>query len=148
VNGPIEIDADAVVSDSVETVNGSIRIGAGSKVERDVASINGSIVLRGTKVGRDVRTINGGVHLDEGTVVQGDVIIEDKSVSLGRGRHVLEITLSGGSVVQGDIINESDDVDVEIRLEGESKILGRVTGAKVIEGGAAQRGDDPATSSR
>ena len=44
----------------------------------------------------------------------------------------LTIELSGESVVEGDIIVEDRDIEVQVYLLDDSKVLGRVKNAEVI----------------
>jgi hypothetical protein len=82
-------------------------------------------------VGNDVHTVNGDIRLLEGSIVEGDVVIENKWGDIGPG--TVEIEIAGGSVVKGDVINEDEDRPVRLRLLDGSRVEGRLRGVEVAE---------------
>lgn len=134
VNGTVRVGARVTVDGDLSSVNGTIRGGDNSVVTGDVETVNGSIKLNGTTVHKNLRTINGRVVLDQGSSVQGDLIIEDSN-SRHRNRHrkPLEIELRAGSTIEGDVDVRDEDRKVIIRLSGGSAVNGEVRGAEVVQ---------------
>ncbi|NIR48755.1 hypothetical protein GWO43_09990 [candidate division KSB1 bacterium] len=132
VNGGIRIDEGSMVYGSLESVNGSVTCDAGVTVEDEINTINGKIRLYNTRVEENITTINGDISLKEKSVVVGDIIIKDSKGTSGDRRR-LRITLEGESVVEGDIMVKEADIDVEVILSGDSKVMGRIENAEVIE---------------
>lgn len=141
VNGSIRLDDNIVVDGDLETVNGSIRIGPEVSVEGKLETVNGGVsIASGGSIRGEIRTVNGAIGLDS-TEVTGDLITSNGDITLENGSRVNgnlvirgakgterrppTITVSGASVVEGDI--EIDDADRGVRL-----VLvngGRVTGS-------------------
>ena len=105
VNGTVEIGSRTMVTSEVETVNGSISMARGSSAG-SVGTVNGSVDLDGVDVEGDVSTYNGNVTLSDGTTVGGNLVIKDTNSKHGSKRQVLRIVIEEGSVVQGDVIVE------------------------------------------
>ncbi len=132
VNGSVNIGEDAVVEHGVTAVNGKILLGQGARADA-VTTINGPIRLTGAEVDRDVKTINGNIALREGSIVHGDIVVEEPDGGSRRQGRPLRIELDGGSVVEGNVIVEDPDMEVEVYLRDGSRVAGRVENATVIE---------------
>ncbi len=131
VNGSIKVDRRTVVEDEVETVNGSVTLGDGTTAE-SVATVNGKIRLDGAEIERGVKTVNGDIELT-GATVGGDIVIqENRGNGSGRQRS-RRIELDEGSIVQGDVINEDPDVEVRVYLRAGSRIEGRTENVELIK---------------
>jgi hypothetical protein len=76
VNGSIRVGEAVNISDSLSTVNGGIKTGSNSQIGQDISTVNGSIELVFTAVAGDVSTLNGDVRVLNGSVIDGDLIIE------------------------------------------------------------------------
>jgi DUF4097 and DUF4098 domain-containing protein YvlB len=131
VNGSIDVAGKVTVAGDVESVNGSVEVGAGSEIRGDVGTVNGGIRLEGVVVTGKVSTYNGGVTLREGTRVARDVVIERTRGSSDR-RHSLDVKILGGSVVEGDVIVEDSKRKVTVYLEGGGEVKGEIRGAEVV----------------
>ena len=103
VNGSIRVDENVRVERHVEAVNGSISIDKGSSVGRDVSNVNGKIELSGSQVGGDLSTVNGDVTLDDGAILQGDLIVEKPGGWSWKKKREPEIVIGPGSRVLGMI---------------------------------------------
>lgn len=79
VNGGIETGKSLKVEKSLETVNGGIWVGSESHVGNNVTTVNGDIELNNVIVDRNIKTHNGDVILNSGSIVKGDIIIEESS---------------------------------------------------------------------
>lgn len=107
VNGGIRLGEDVTVQRSLETVNGGIRSAKGSKVGGSVETVNGKISLSGVHVGDSVITTNGDVVLQQGTVIEGDVVFEGRRRAWYRlfnwGNRKPSLIMDADTVVRGDI---------------------------------------------
>ena len=117
VNGGIEIGEGTVVNGEVETVNGPISMDSGSRA-RAVGTVNGSVKLNGADVEADVSTYNGDVKLRDGANVGGDIRILESNHGSSRRDRTLRIYIEDGSTVQGSVIVEDKDLKVEVYLRG------------------------------
>lgn len=133
VNGSVDVGDRVSVDGDVTTVNGSLRVGRESTVAGSVETVNGRIDLRGAMVERDLRTKNGGIVLDDGAVVQGDILVESSRNRNRWNKEPLEIKLRGGSSVEGDIrVDEDRSRKVLVILSEGSEVRGQIEGAEVI----------------
>lgn len=106
VNGGIQLQRNVRVNGSVSAVNGSIRLGEGSSVREEVRNVNGPVRLRNSEVGKDLITSSGDVDLQDGTVVQGDIIFREQHGWFTQFFHVRddpELYIDASSSVKGDI---------------------------------------------
>ncbi len=123
VNGRIRVGRNVSVRGALETVNGSITTGPGTEVDRNIDTVNGRIELQRTRVGGNVESSNGDIHLQDETVVEGDLVIRGRRSFLGRlfnwHNDPPEIRIDGSSSVLGDIhlYKETDlDIDSDARV--------------------------------
>ncbi len=141
VNGSVRIGSRVTVDGLIKTTNGSISCGSGSEIRDEVRTTNGSIEIKGTKAGEGLTTTNGNVSVLDQSRVRGDIVIRGRQghsflgiFFFGSGRrHPITIRVEGGSVVEGGIIVEDDRRNVEVIISKDSKVLGKVVNAKVIE---------------
>lgn len=142
VNGRIKVGKKSKVED-LNTVNGSILALSGTEINGDAISVNGNIELEetrltgsattvngeielsGSTVENDIETINGDIELQNGSTVNGDVVIKDAR-GFSSDRRRVKIRLSDGSIIKGRIILEDSDVRVTLYLSGNSKVLGNI----------------------
>ena len=107
VNGGIRLSRNVSVHGSLSTVNGSIQTSPGTVVDRRVSTVNGKISLHDTRVGENVQTSNGDIFLTDGSVVEGDIIVESRGSWFGKffgfGKQPAKIFIDADSSVMGDI---------------------------------------------
>jgi hypothetical protein len=140
VNGTIRIGGNATISGSVEVVNGKIEIGGGSSVGKDVSNVNGEITIEGTEIGGDLSTVLGDVTLTDGSVVNGDLIIEKPGGwGWGRNRRKPRIVIGPASRVVGNIVAEHE---IELYLS-DSATVGGVTGEASMDSAVRFSGNRP-----
>lgn len=118
VNGRITAGNDVTVNGSLSTVNGPIRTASGTVVEDQVRTVNGKIQLRNTMVGEDVQTRNGDITLQDGSTVEGDLVIKGRRSWIGRifnfDRGEPRISIDADSSVRGDIhLYRKADLDID-----------------------------------
>ena len=141
VNGTVKVGESGTVDGEIETVNGRISVEKGTKIAGSVGNINGEIELYGASVGGDVSTVSGDINIMDGSVVNGDVIVEKPS-SWGWGKSKKRkprIVIGPGSTVEGNI-----DVEREVDLFiSESAKVGGVTGEMSMDDAVRFSGDKP-----
>ncbi len=127
VNGAIRLGEECAVDGHIETVNGRIVLQNGSSVADDIENVNGDFEIIASTVGGDLSTVNGDVLLDEGAVLEGDLIVEKPS-GWGWGNNDKKrkprIVIGPGSRVEGVI-------DLERKVElfiSETAEVGEVRG--------------------
>ncbi|MGI9236617.1 MAG: hypothetical protein ACR2QZ_04430 [Woeseiaceae bacterium] len=141
VNGSIKVGEQAVVDGEIAAVNGRITIDSGSKVADKVSNVNGQIELTGAEVGGDLKTVNGDVHLEDESVVKGDLIVEENN-SWGWGKSKSRkprIVIGPGSRVDGKIILKRK---VELFISESAKV-GGVEGEMAMDDAERFSGERP-----
>ncbi|HXV77141.1 MAG TPA: hypothetical protein VD788_12560 [Candidatus Polarisedimenticolaceae bacterium] len=131
VNGPIRVGPRVTVDGDVDSVNGPISLASGTIVGGEVSTINGPIELDGTTVGEHVRTVNGDLQLSRSSVVKGNVVIERKIGGV-RADRPLTVLIDTGSVVEGDLIVEDPDLPVKVYLRHGGRVNGEIRNAEVV----------------
>jgi len=141
VNGSITVGENGVIEEDISAVNGRITIREGSDIGRDVSNVNGQIGLSGTKVGRDLMTVNGDIELSDGSVVEGDLVVEKPSNwSWGKEKsRKPRIVIGPGSRVEGTIRLERK---VELFISDSAEV-GGVEGEMSMEDAVRFSGDRP-----
>ena len=141
VNGSIKVGESATVSGEIEAVNGRINVEKGTTVSRSVSNVNGQIELSGAEVGTDVSTVTGDVKVVDGTVVNGDLIVEKPS-NWGWGNsknRKPRIVVGPGSTIEGVIVLERE---VELYIS-ETANVGGVRGVMSMDDAVRFSGDSP-----
>jgi cytoskeletal protein CcmA (bactofilin family) len=113
----------------------------GSTVAKDVSNVNGQIELSGTEVGGDVSTVTGDVNVYDGSVIDGDLIVEKPS-NWGWGdskKRKPRIVIGPGSSVRGAIRLERE---VELFIS-ETAEVGSVEGKMTMADAVRFSGDRP-----
>ena len=128
VNGGISVGSNVVITGSLETVNGSITTRSGTVVGTNIESVNGRVRIRDTRVNDNIETSNGNIDITDGSVVEGDVVIEGRRRWWDRffdfNNRVPELTIDSESSVLGDI---------HLYRETELNIADGVVAGEIIE---------------
>jgi len=140
VNGSIRLDEKVTVDGEVEVVNGKISVAGGARVARHLSNVNGEIELHGAVVGGDLSTVNGDISLEDGSTVEGNLIVE-KPGGWGRSneRRKPRIIIGPGSKVAGNIELKRE---VELFIS-ESAEVGDVIGEMSLADAVRFSGDHP-----
>lgn len=134
VNGRIELASSVRVSGEVESVNGRINAADGVVIENRISTVNGRIEMRSARAARVV-TNNGDIHLDDGTVISGEVRVrKSQGVSFNLGS-APRVVIGRNVRVEGPMTFEHE---VELFVH-ESATVGEITGARPV----AYSGDEP-----
>lgn len=141
VNGSIKVGESATVGGGIEAVNGGISVKRNSTVALDVSNVNGKIDLSETAVGGNVSTVSGDVLINNGSVIQGDLIVEKPGGwSWGKGkRRKPKIVIGPGSSVVGTIELEHE---VELYISQTAEV-GAVSGVMNIDDAVRFSGERP-----
>jgi len=141
VNGTVIVGESATIDGEIEAVNGSINVQHGTRISDDVSNVNGHIELIGAEVGGDVTTVTGDVDVVEGSVIKGNLIVEERS-GWGWGkstRRKPRIVIGPGSSVQG-VIRLEQEVELFI---SETAEVGGVEGKMTMADAVRFSGDRP-----
>ncbi len=130
VNGGIRVAEEVTVDGDLESINGAIESGRGTTVDGDIGSVNGRLDLEGTTVQGKLTTHNGSIELRGASRIGRDVVIE-RVHGTGR-RRTLEIKILEGSVVEGDVVVKDRSREVTVYLAGGGEVLGEIRHAEVI----------------
>ena len=141
VNGAIKVGQSVTVDGEIEAVNGSIMVEKGSKISSNVSNVNGHIELSGAEVGGDVSTVSGDVDVIDGSVINGDLVVEKRSGwSWGNStKRKPRIVIGPGSSVKGTIKLEQE---VELFIS-ETAEVGGVEGKMSMSDAVRFKGDRP-----
>jgi len=100
VNGNVELAGQVKASGALRTVNGSLRVAGGTIVEGEVRTVNGAIDLRGTTVRGTVGNHAGDVRLLDGSLVEGDLVLDAPDHP---GERVDAVVIGVGAQVRGTL---------------------------------------------
>ena len=126
-NDPITIDAEATVSEDIESRNGAVTIGENARVANiearngaitldegaraaSIEARNGAITLRGDNITEAIESRNGRISIGAESTING-------SIETRNGR----ITIERESMVEGDVETRNGSVETEegVRIAGE-----------------------------
>jgi DUF4097 and DUF4098 domain-containing protein YvlB len=141
VNGSIRLAENVVVEGEIDVVNGKIELEQGTRVAGNVSNVNGEFRINGAEIGGDLSTVNGDVWLNEGSTVQGHLIVE-KPGGWGFGRsnqRKPKIVIGPGARVVGNIELERE---VELFIS-ETAEVGGVTGEMSMDDAVRFSGNRP-----
>ena len=130
VNGGIDIGRDVLVRGNAETVNGTITCEPGVKIYGKAKTVNGSVKIRGTEIQNDIHVYNGNIDIREKSIIRGSIIVK-RSKGGTRRRRRMTIEITDESVVEGDIIVEDKNVDARVILSQKGEVKGTIKGAEV-----------------
>jgi len=141
VNGSIRVGEKATVEDDIEAVNGRISIEKGARVANNVGNVNGEIGLSGAEIGGDLSTVNGDIDLEDGSIVKGDIIVEEPGGwnSDKEKSRKPRVVIGPGSRVEGTIVLERK---VELFIS-ETAEVGGVSGEMTMDDAVRFSGDRP-----
>ena len=142
VNGSVTVGGTSSVDGDIETVNGRITLETGASVARDLENVNGRIELTAAEVGGHLSTVTGDVSLNEGSVLQGDLIVKKPNNwgwKSNKNSRKPRIVIGPGSRVNGTIELERE---VELFIS-ETAEVGGVSGVMGMDDAVRFSGDSP-----
>lgn len=104
VNGSIVLGSQCKIKGHAETVNGSVSAGQGCVLGGNIETVNGKISAIGAAIDGNIETVNGNIELDNGTVVEGDVVVEKSTGWFNNNNKVPEVYIGENVVIKGDLI--------------------------------------------
>jgi len=107
-----------------------VDVDKGSSIKGDISTVNGKIRLIGAHVSQNIQTFNGDIRLLEASELEGDIIIKD---TRGKNKDRLIIEILDASVVKGNIRVEDEERRVTVYKSNDSKIMGKVFNAELVE---------------
>ena len=110
VNGSVRVGGNSTIDGNIEAVNGKITVGTASVVRGYIENVNGEISLDGAMLEQHIGTVNGDITIDNGSTVQGDIIIE-KPGGWGffkKKQRAPRIIIGANSRVEGEIRTERE----------------------------------------
>ncbi len=141
VNGTITVGPGGTVNGAITAVNGRITVKPGSTVAHDIENVNGRIELTAVRAAGNLATVNGDVEFAEGTVLEGDLVVE-KPHGMNWGKQKSRkprIVIGPGSRVGGTIELERE---VELFIS-ESAEVGGVSGVMSMDDAVRFSGTRP-----
>lgn len=140
VNGSIRLDDNVAVEGEISVVNGKITLDPGTRVAGDVSNVNGEFRITGAEIGGDLSTVSGDVWLNEGSTIQGNLIVEEPGGwNWGRNKRKPKIVIGPGSRVVGNIELERE---VELFISDTAEV-GGVTGEMSLDDAQRFSGSRP-----
>ena len=140
VNGSIRLGENVTVGGEIEVVNGKISLDTGTKVADGVSNVNGEIELNGAEVGGNLSTVNGDVTLTHGSILRGDLLVEEpRGWGSQSGRRKPIVIIGPDSRVLGRLVLERE---VELYLHDSAEV-GGVSGEMSLDDAIRFSGDRP-----
>ncbi len=134
VNGGITLGHNSRVLANVETVNGYVTCNSGVEIQGNIKTINAVVELDNTCVKRNINTHTGNIYLQNGSMVEKNLVVRAShhNENSNDENKPVKIVLSQGSVIKGDLLVKDKDRKVLVYLQDDSKILGKVKNAQII----------------
>jgi predicted acyltransferase (DUF342 family) len=140
VNGSIRLGERVTVDGEIDVVNGKISLEKGTSVADGVSNVNGEFQISGAEIGGNLSTVNGDVWLTDGSILQGDLIVEKPGGwGWNRNKRKPRIIIGPNSRVVGQVVLERE---VELFIS-ETAEVGGVTGELDMDDAVRFSGDRP-----
>jgi hypothetical protein len=112
----------------------------GTSVADGVSNVNGEFQISGAEIGGNLSTVNGDVWLTDGSILQGDLIVEKPGGwGWNRNKRKPRIIIGPNSRVVGQVVLERE---VELFIS-ETAEVGGVTGELDMDDAVRFSGDRP-----
>ena len=133
VSGDIHLYEKSGVSRSIETVSGDVNCDSGSDITKNIITVSGDIELDDSRLRGNLKTVSGDISLFNGSMIDGDIIINRKSNAVLFHDGKLKIIIDMNSVVKGSILVEEPNSNVIVYLANGGKVKGKIINAEVRE---------------
>lgn len=133
VSGDIDLYEGCQVEGGIETVSGNITGRGGCDIFENIESVSGDVEFDDVRLRGDIETVSGDISLFNGSIVEGDIIINRKPEFFSRNLSKLEIVIDMNSLVKGSIRVEEKDANVFVYLKNGGKVRGEIINAEVVE---------------
>ncbi len=131
VSGDIHLYEKSDVSGSVETVSGDINCDSGTDIIQNIKTVSGDIELDDSRLRGNLKTVSGDVSLFNGSIIEGDIIINRKNNSIFQAPQKQKIIIDMNSIVKGSILVKEADSNVIVYLVNGGKVNGKIVNAQV-----------------
>ncbi|NQV15433.1 DUF4097 family beta strand repeat protein [bacterium] len=133
VSGDIRLYARSDVRGSIETVSGDVICNSGCKISNNLTTVSGDIELDDSILRGDLKTVSGDIALFNGSIIEGDIIIDRKSKFFTQDLGKLKVIVDMNSVVKGSIRVKEADTNVIVYLTNGGKVKGEIINAEIRE---------------
>lgn len=133
VSGDILLYEGCTVDGSIETVSGDITGNGGCEIFKNIESVSGDVELDDTRLRGDIETVSGDISLFNGSLVEGDIIINRKHDLMMSAMSRVKVVIDMNSLVKGSIRVKEKDTNVIVYLSNGGKVRGEIINAEVIE---------------
>ena len=131
VSGDIHLYEKSDVGGSIETVSGDIKCDSGSDVVKNIETVSGDVELDDARLRGFLKTVSGDISLFNGSMIDGDIIIDRKPDFVIYHDSKLKIIIDMNSVVKGSILVKEPDSNVIVYLANGGKVQGEIVNAEV-----------------
>ena len=133
VSGDVTLYDGCQVKGTIETVSGDVKANGGCDIFEDISSVSGDIELDDVRLRGNITNVSGDISLYNGSVVEGDIIINRKYELLNGPQSRVKIVIDMNSVVKGSIRVKEKDTNVVVYLSNGGKVRGEIINAEIRE---------------
>ena len=131
VSGDIHLYEKSDVGGSIGTVSGDVNCDSGSDIVKSIKTVSGDVELDDSRLRGSLKTVSGDISLFNGSMIDGDIIIDRKSDVVRFHDGKLKIIIDMYSVVKGSILVKEPDSNVIVYLANGGKVRGEIVNAEV-----------------
>ncbi|MBT4035612.1 MAG: DUF4097 family beta strand repeat protein [Candidatus Marinimicrobia bacterium] len=131
VSGDIHLYEKSDVGGSIGTVSGDVNCDSGSDIVKSIKTVSGDVELDDSRLRGSLKTVSGDISLFNGSMIDGDIIIDRKSDVVRFHDGKLKIIIDMNSVVKGSILVKEPDSNVIVYLANGGKVRGEIVNAEV-----------------
>ena len=131
VSGDIHLYEKSEVDGSIETVSGDVNCDSGSDIGEYIGTVSGDVELDDSRLRGSLKTVSGDISLFNGSMIDGDIIINRKPDVVLYHNGKLKIIIDMNSVVKGSILVKEPDSNVIVYLANGGEVKGEIVNAEV-----------------
>jgi DUF4097 and DUF4098 domain-containing protein YvlB len=131
VSGDIHLYERSKVDGSIETVSGDVNCDSGSDIREYITTVSGDVELDDSRLRGYLRTVSGDISLFNGSIVEGDIIIDRKPDLVIYHDNKLKIMIDMNSIVKGSILVKEPNSNVIVYLANGGEVKGEIVNAEV-----------------
>ena len=131
VSGDIHLYEKSDVDGSIESVSGDVNCDSGSDIVESIETVSGDIELDDSRLRGFLKTVSGDISLFNGSMIDGDIIINRKPDVVLFHDGKLKIIIDMNSVVKGSILVKEPNSNVIVYLANGGKVQGEIVDAEV-----------------
>lgn len=131
VSGDVHLYEKSEADGYIETVSGDVNFDSGVEVQEYIKTVSGDIELDDSRLRGDIKTVSGDISLFNGSMVDGDIIINRKPGAVLKIPHKQKVIIDMNSVVRGSILVKEPNMNVIVYLVNGGKVKGEIVNAEV-----------------